>query len=474
MQAAAWALIVGALMILMALTSSALKHLPLSTGMLYLLVGLAIGPGGIGLLDLDPVRDAKLLEHLSEAVVLVSLFTVGLKLALPLSDPRWRLPLRLALGSMVITVALIAFLGWTIGLPIGAAVLLGAVLAPTDPVLASDVQVSDPEDRDRLRVSLTGEGGLNDGTAFPFVMLGLGLLGLHELGEFGWRWVAVDVVWATVAGLAVGGVLGTLVGRLVLHLRRMHSQAVGHDDFLALGLIALSYGLAVTVSGYGFLAVFAAGVAMRRVERTETEASRHVLDEPVLQPEQTVEKAQTNPESSVSPDHLATHPVSAPAFMASAMLGSNEQLDRIGELAAVVVVGAMLWTVDLSVVPWWFVPVLFLAVRPVSVAAGLAGTAVPRVQRRLIAWFGIRGIGSIYYLHYAIAHGLDGGIARSLASITLVTIVCSIVLHGVSVTPAMTWYEAWRSRRRMGRGDPASADDGPAPSVGRPEVDGRA
>jgi NhaP-type Na+/H+ or K+/H+ antiporter len=104
MQAAAWALIVGALMILMALTSTALKRLPLGTGMLYLLVGLAIGPGAIGLLDLDPVRDAKPLEHLSAAVVLVSLFTVGLKLALPLSDPRWRLPLRLALGSMVVTV----------------------------------------------------------------------------------------------------------------------------------------------------------------------------------------------------------------------------------------------------------------------------------------------------------------------------------------------------------------------------------
>jgi NhaP-type Na+/H+ or K+/H+ antiporter len=471
MEAAAWALIVGALMILMALTSSALKHLPLSTAMLYLLVGLAIGPGAIGLLDLDPVRDAKLLEHLSEVVVLVSLFTVGLKLALPLSDPRWRLPLRLALGSMVITVALIALLGWLIGLPLGAAVLLGAVLAPTDPVLASDVQVSDPEDRDRLRVSLTGEGGLNDGTAFPFVMLGLGLLGLHELGEFGWRWIAVDVLWATASGLAVGAALGTLVGRLVLHLRRRHSQAVGHDDFLALGLIALSYGVAVTISGYGFLAVFAAGVALRRVERKETEASRHEASEPVPDAAEMVEQALTNPEPPVPPDHIATHPAHAPAFMASAMLGSNEQLDRIGELAAVVVIGAMLWTIDLSVVPWWFVPVLFLVVRPVSVVAGLAGTTVPGVQRRLIAWFGIRGIGSIYYLHYAIAHGLDEEVARTLTSITLVTIVCSVIAHGVSVTPAMSWYERWRERRRPNRdarpaGDAPRASDDPARADG--------
>ncbi|HYF58684.1 MAG TPA: cation:proton antiporter, partial [Burkholderiaceae bacterium] len=356
MDAAAWALIVGALMIVMGLTSSALKHLPLSTAMLYLPVGVAIGPGGLGLLDLDPVRDAKLLEHLSEVVVLVSLFTVGLKLAVPLSDPRWRLPLRLATTSMVVTVGLITLAGLAIGLPLGAAILLGAILSPTDPVLASDVQVSDPHDRDRLRVSLTGEGGLNDGTAFPFVMLGLGLLGLHELGDFGLRWVGVDVLWASAAGLGSGALLGTLVGRGVLYLRRRHAQAVGHDDFLSLGLIALSYGVAVTISGYGFLAVFAAGVAVRRVERAETEASRHRTEAqaPEPEPEEIVEQSLTNPEPPVPADHIATHPSHAPAFMARAMLGSNEQIDRIGELAAVVTVGAMLWTIDLSLVPWWF------------------------------------------------------------------------------------------------------------------------
>jgi sodium/hydrogen antiporter len=174
MEVAAWALIVACLLILMALSGSVLKHLPLSTAMFYLPVGLAIGPLWFGLAHFHPIADAKLLEHLTEFVVVVSLFSVGLKLSVELDDRRWLLPLRLAVGSMVLTVGLIALAGVALGLPLGAAVLLGAILAPTDPVLASDVQVSDPQDRSRLRVALTGEGGLNDGTAFPFVMLGLG------------------------------------------------------------------------------------------------------------------------------------------------------------------------------------------------------------------------------------------------------------------------------------------------------------
>lgn len=263
MEVTAWALVVGGLLVLLALSGSTLEHLPLSTAMLYLVVGLAIGPLWLGMARIDPIADVKLLEHLTEFVVVVSLFSVGLKLSVALDDRRWLLPLRLAVGSMVVTVGLITLAGLAMGLPLGAAVLLGAILAPTDPVLASDVQVADPEDRSSLRLALTGEGGLNDGTAFPFVMLGLGLLGLHPLGDWGLRWLLVDVLWAVGGGLAIGATLGTWTGRLVLHLRTRHAQALGYDDFLALGLIGLSYGAALLFTTYGFLAVFAAGVALR-------------------------------------------------------------------------------------------------------------------------------------------------------------------------------------------------------------------
>ncbi|MBU4324024.1 MAG: cation:proton antiporter, partial [Gammaproteobacteria bacterium] len=350
MEVAAWGLVVGGLLVLMALSSSSLKDLPLSTAMIYLLVGLAIGPLWLELARIDPVADAKLVEHLTEFVVVVSLFSVGLKLSVELDDRRWLLPLRLAVGSMVLTVGLIALAGVALGLPLGAAVLLGAILAPTDPVLASDVQVANPEDRSRLRFALTGEGGLNDGTAFPFVMLGLGLLGLHPLGEWGERWFLVDVVWAVCGGLAVGGALGTLMGRLVLYLRMRHAYAVGYDDFLALGLIALSYGAALLVTTYGFLAVFAAGVALRQVERRETTASRPESDAPSPGSKALIEQALSTPEPPVEADQVATDPMHAPAFMAHAMLGSTERIERIGEVAAVVLLGTMLWAVDWSLV----------------------------------------------------------------------------------------------------------------------------
>ena len=186
--------------------------------------------------------------------------------------------LRLALLSMVATVALVTAAGvWLLGLPLGVAVLLGGILAPTDPVLATDVQVDSPTDRDQLRFALTGEGGLNDGTAFPVVMLGLGLVGAHEIGAWGWRWLAVDVLWATGAGVAIGAVLGGLLGKLVLYLRRTHQVAVGYENFLALGLIGLAYGIAVMAQAYGFLAVFAAGLALRHTARVATEAAAVAL-----------------------------------------------------------------------------------------------------------------------------------------------------------------------------------------------------
>ena len=260
-------IVVGAVFIVMALSGSVLKRLPLSTSMLYLAAGVLIGPHALNLINFDPIAEAAIVERITEVAVIVSLFTAGLKLRVPLRDPLWRLPVVLASWSMTLTVGLIALVGVAaLELPLGAAILLGAVLAPTDPVLASDVQVTGPRDRDRLRFTLTGEAGLNDGTAFPFVMLGLGLLGLHETGEGGWRWFAVDVLWAIPGGLLVGALLGTATGRLILYLRREHKEAVGLDDFLALGLIACSYGTALLLHTYGFLAVFAAGLALRKIE----------------------------------------------------------------------------------------------------------------------------------------------------------------------------------------------------------------
>ncbi|MBL0426161.1 cation:proton antiporter [Ramlibacter alkalitolerans] len=441
MDFALWSVIVGMLLVLMALASTVLKRLPLSTGMLYLLVGIGVSPLGLHLLALQPGTDSRMLERMAEVVVLLSLFTAGLKLSAGLRDSRWALPVRLALSAMVVTVGLIALAAWLLlDLPPGACVLLGAILAPTDPVLASDVQVHEPGDRDKLRFALTGEGGLNDGSAFPFVMLGLGLLGLHDLGTAGWRWLAIDVLWATAAGLATGWILGMATGRLVLHLRREHKEAIGLDDFLALGLIALSYGCALLLHAYGFLAVFAAGVSLRRLEQRESSGEVDA---------RSVQQALVDPDRSLA-ESAAVDPRHAPAFMAQAVLGFNEQAERIGELTIVIAVGAVLWAVDWSSADWRFVALLLLVIRPLAVGLGLAGARVSRRQQWLIGWFGIRGVGSLYYLMFAINYGLHPALAQRLTALTLGVIVVSVVVHGISVTPLMAAYENALEARRRG------------------------
>ena len=422
-----WFVVAGLVLTLMALAATSLRRLPLSSAQLYLLIGLAIGPLGIGLLAIDPIEQAKPLEILTEIAVILSLFAAGLKLRTPLDDPHWWLPLRLATVSMTLTVAGIAALAhYGLELPWGAAILLGGVLAPTDPVLASDVQIETPDDTDRLRFSLTGEAGFNDGAAFPFVMLGLGLMGLPDAGFTLGHWLGVDVVWAILGGVAIGALLGLAVGRLVVYLRRRHEEAIGTDDFLALGLVALSYGVALLASTYAFLAVFAAGLALRYEERRATG------DKPADEVEAMAQEGEA--------EEVAVDDDAAPAYMASAVLGFAEQFERIGAVALVVLVGALAHRAEWTADALWFVPAVLLGVRPAAVAVGLLGSQTSRLQRGLIAWFGVRGIGSVYYLMFAETHGLYDGFAEQLLGLVLVTIVTSIVVHGASVTPIMTWY----------------------------------
>ncbi len=422
-----WFIAAGFVLVLMALVGSWIRRLPLSSALFYLAVGVIVGPIGLGMLIVDPVAHAPAVELVSEIAVIISLFTAGLKLRLPISDHRWRATVRLASVSMVVTVGLVAVVGVVgLALPLGAAILLGAILAPTDPVLASDVQVSHALDDDRVRFTLTGEAGLNDGTAFPFVMLGLGLLGLHDLGESGLRWLAVDLGWAVIAGLGVGALSGTAVSRLVVYLRRRHAAATGVDELLLIGLIALSYGLALLVGAYGFLAVFAAGLAVRRVERDHTDED---VAEEVLE------------ELPVADEDAQTSDTTAAAAVAQSLLSTNEALERIAEVVVVILVGAMLSIVGVHSSVVWVAPVMFVLLRPLAVALGLLGGGLSRPQLLLTAWFGIRGIGSVYYLSFAITHGLDVELATTLASLTLAVVAASVLVHGISVTPLMSWYE---------------------------------
>lgn len=431
MSFAGWSLFAGVLLLSLVLLGTWLGRLPLSSAMVYLVLGWVLGPAALNVLTPDPTRYAALLEVVSEIALLVSLFAVGLQLGVPLRDQRWRLPLRLAFVSMAVMVGLITLVGvWGLGLPLGAAVLLGAILAPTDPVLASGVQAEAGSHPDRVGFSLGGEGGLNDGAAFPFAMLGLGLLGLHGTGFSPSHWWLLTLGWATAGGVAIGLAVGALMGQLVVYLRARHGEALGLDVFLGLGLIALSYGLAQFLQASGFLAVFASGLALQRVREHPTVGS-----EPLGRP---------SAATGHSYEIRATHSHHASETMRDSVQLFNGQLEKLVELTLVLLVGAMLPYAQPLTAAWWFVPLVLIVLRPMSALPATLGERLTRAQCSMISWFGIRGIGSVYYLAFALHHGLDGRVADTLVSLTLWTVATSIVVHGLTARPLMRRYLAQR------------------------------
>lgn len=399
-------LLLGLVLVAMALLEAPVRRLPLSSALIYLAVGWGAAALHAPLPHPDPLRQAALLELLSQWAVLISLFGVGLKLELPARWKRWRVALLLASTTMVATVALATAAGvWLLALPWAAALLLAAILAPTDPVLASEVQIHDAGDRDAVRLSLTAEGGLNDGTAFPLVTLALGLLGLHDLGEGGSTWALHDLLWAVGGGLGLGWLCGRAVGHLVAWQMRRQSPLCW-DELLYLGTIALTYALSELLQVTSFLAVFAAGVALLHGHR-EPPHEGDALDRRL-----------------------------------SAFSG---RLERLVEVSMVVFLGAAMTLVRWSWPVVAYALLMVFALRPLAVLLTIGG--LPPAQRRLLAWFGIRGVGSVFYVSYALQHGVKGPLAQVLISATLAAVALSIVLHGISATPLMRWYRHWRARR---------------------------
>ena len=153
-------------------------------------------------------------------------------------------------------------------------------------------------------------------------------------------------------------------------------------------------------------------------------------------------QAELKKTAGLSEEEVAVHPDKAPAYMAQAVLAFNEQLERIGEIAIVVVVGTLL---SADLLTWrllWLTALLFVIIRPLSVVVGLAGAGVTRREIVLSGWFGVRGVGSVYYLAYAIVHGLPAPFREQVVRLTLAVIAGSVLVHGVTVTPLMArWGE---------------------------------
>lgn len=418
----AWLAVTGGGFLLTAALGARIAASPFTPVMVFVMVGAALGPWGGGWISLDAEVHAPVLLRISEIIVLVSLFAAGLKLDLPLSDVRWKAAGFLAFISMPLTVGLIAgtmvlLFGWSWG----AAILLGGILAPTDPVLATEVQVAGPRDRDRLRFTLTGEAGMNDATAFPFVYLGLGLLGLRDLGEWGWRWLAFDVA----AGLAGGAAIGTATGYVTARwIRRPGKAEHAYDECFLLGVVALSYAGAMLVHTAGFISVFAAGVAMRATEKKHVARQKN--------------SAATQEKKRVR-----------------AVLAFNEELERILTVGVAALIGVLLASVRWTWEAAGLAAGLFFVLRPLAVAPltlWLRGFADGRSLMRM-GWFGVRGVGSLFYLMYAVEAGLSGQTARMMIDITLITVALSIFMHGITASWKFRPLTPVNSARPDGDGD---------------------
>jgi NhaP-type Na+/H+ or K+/H+ antiporter len=373
-----------------------------SAALIYLGLGVAAA-AAIDLVNLpwfDPVADARLLEHLTEIAVVMALFSAGLKLDRPLTWRAWSTTTRLILLAMPLTIAAIALLGSTLlGLSTAAALLLGACLAPTDPVLAGDIGVGPPGDEDEHEpnFALTSEAGLNDGMAFPFVLAGILIATEDGSGWIG-GWLAADVLYKIAAGVAIGAGVGILAAWSVKRLRDAELLAPTFDQYHALATVLVIYGAAQTVSAYGFLAAFAGGIAFRRYE----------ID----------------------------HEVNARVHVGA------ELTEKLLELSVILLLGSLLTVGGLGMPGWegWLLAALVLVVvRPLACWLALLGSRLDGAQAKsFVAWFGVRGVGSLYYAAVVVASGALAPGERSVVVWTIIAcVLLSVIVHGVTAGPLL-------------------------------------
>ena len=440
----------GSLLLVMGLSSAYVRRLPITTSAIYLALGLAISPIGFGLIRIDIVESKVWFEHLTEIAVIVSLFVGGLKLRLSFRDAAWSAAFRLAGPVMLASIAGVAvFAHYAFGFEWAIAVLLGAILAPTDPVLASEVSVNDAADSDRMRYGLSGEAGFNDGAAFPFVIFALLWTKDADIGNWIGGWALHRLVWAIPAGILLGYLLGKGVGHLAIWLRSRHRETSAPNDFLALALIALAYVGAETIYAWGFLAVFAAGIGFRRAETKI--AKENPAPEQNSEPEKSDKSdksGKTTERNEMPAEHLVgsnveeeemKHPAKAAGLVISEIVSFGDTAERLLEVLLVVLVGiglAIYWD-------WRAIPlalIFFFIIRPLAAQIFLWKTPTGNFQRLMLGWFGIRGIGSLYYLSYALNHDLNKNIT-DLVGITFSVVALSILIHGISTQPILDLYE---------------------------------
>jgi len=349
----------------------------------------------------DPIADPEWWEILSEMAVIVALFATGMRLDVVRPFTRWRATARLLIVAMPLTIGAMVLVGLAAGLPVAAALLLGAVLAPTDPVLAGDVQVGPPTEGGEhpVRFALTAEAGLNDGLAFPFVYLAIaaiaGLTGTEAI-----EWAGYDLVYRILAGTLVGAIAGWIMGQVVFRWPANNVLAETGSGVLALAGVLVCYGAAEFVHGYGFIASFVGGLAFRRIEADHKfHSDLHLFN--------------------LAIEHALTAVL---LLMTGAALGTYWNLVRWEHVA--------------------IAASLIVVVRPLIGWLSLAGTSLDARERLVTAAFGVRGIGSIYYLAFAAGYTIAMPAIAELWVVVLVTIAMSAAVHGLTAGAALSHIRA--------------------------------
>ena len=397
----------GAVILMVSWAPVGLKRWPLTLAILCVGIGVVVFSTGVLSFDPDPRTWDTLTERLAELVVLISLMGAGLKLDRPLGWRRWGSTWRLLAVAMPLTIIATAWLGFTgLGFSLAMSLLLGAAMAPTDPVLAADVQVGPPKsgDEDEVRFGLTSEAGLNDALAFPFVHLAIlaaagGLASSAALTD----WFTIKLAWKLLAGAGIGYLVGRGLGFLIFHSEKAGLSRMG-DGLVALAATLLCYAAAELAHGYGFLAVFVCGLTIRAWERDHD-------------------------------FHKEMHDFS-------------DQFERLLMMLLLVLFGGALANGLLAALTWTDAAIglaILLVVRPVAGLIAMIGSPQPWRERLLMAFLGIRGIGSIYYVAYGINHG-DFGNSQRLWAIVGFIILASILIHGVSASPMLMRLARRRAR----------------------------
>ncbi|MFI1472413.1 cation:proton antiporter [Streptomyces wuyuanensis] len=388
---------------------------PLSMPMVFLAAGVAVALLPLPLPTVDPVQDRLWVEHATEACVVISLMGAGLALNRPFGLRRWAGTWRLLGVAMPLTMAATTALAITLlGWPPAIALLVAAVLAPTDPVLAAEVRVGEPadseQDDDEVRFTLTSEAGLNDGLAFPFVLAAMAMAAVPAAGwSTDWiaGWFLTDLLAKVAIGVAAGLVTGRLLGWMFFHAKPSAVRLSEHlEGFVALGATFLSYGVTELAHGYGFLAVFVTACSIRAAERTH--GYHKVLHE------------------------------------------FTEQIERLLTAFLLFLLGSYLADGGLKALTWpaaLLGLLLILAVRPTTAWISQTGRALPSRERIVISAFGIRGIGSLFYLAYALGHtGEFADHAYQLWSLVAFTVLLSVILHGASAAPTINRLDRLRTK----------------------------